>query len=179
MNKTVSLFLIFLFFFSIASSVLAADNVPTASDRIKNMANEEAAWRYLSGGVKLIFGGAVTAAGYSFFTFRENIGAIIMIPLGVIFMVPGILTMGWGAADLLFGSKEYENQYDRLKLAGDADRENQAVSYLKEKSEKDKQGRQPNFWNAFGLFSMFETPSEREYKAYLKDRSQFGVQPQM
>jgi len=178
MNKIISLFLIFLFVFSISSSVLAADPVPNASDRIKNMANEEGAWRYISGGTKLVVGGLVTALGYSIFSFRENIGAIVMIPFGLTIMVPGVLTMGWGAADLVFGSREYENQNDKLKLAGDADRENQAVFYLKEKSEKDKQGRQPSFWNAFGLFSMFETPAEREYKAYLKDRSQFGVQPQ-
>jgi len=175
MNKIVSMLLIFLFLFSITSIVLAADPVPTASDRIKNMANEEGAWRYISGGTKLVVGGLVTAFGYSIFSFRENIGAIVMIPFGLTMMVPGVLTMGWGAVDLLLGSREYENQYDKLKTAGDADRENQAVSYLKEKSEKDNQSRQPSFWNGFGLFSMFDTPAEREYNAYLKDTNQFGT----
>ena len=153
-----------------ATSVLAQTNQPlTATDRVRNLAGEEAGWRYFSGGTKLIAGGVVTGVGYSLASFRENIGAIALIPLGVTLMVPGILTMGWGAADLLFGSREYENQYDKLKLAGDADRETQAVTYLKDKSEKDRQGRQPSFWNGFGLFSMFETPAEREYKGYLQE----------
>ncbi len=102
-------------------------------------------------------------------SFRENLGAIALIPLGITLMVPGVLAMGWGAADLMFGSRDYENEYDKLKLAGDADRENQAAAYLRDKSEKDHQGRQPSFWNGFGLFSMFDTPAEREYKGYLQD----------
>ncbi|MDD5594507.1 MAG: hypothetical protein PHG97_07195 [Candidatus Margulisbacteria bacterium] len=158
-----------------ATTVLAESAPLTATDRVKNMANEEGTWRYLSGGGKLIVGGLITALGYSIYSFRENLGAIFMIPFGATIMVPGVLTLGWGASDLLFGSREYENQYDKLKLASDTDRENQATLYLKDKSEKDKQNRQPSFWNAFGLFSMFETPAEREYKAYLKDRNQFGT----
>lgn len=155
---------------SLASSALAAAAPMSATDRVNYLANEEAGWRYASGGLKMAGGGLLTALGYSIFSFRENIGAIVMIPFGLTLMVPGVLTFGWGTADLIFGSREYENQSDQLKKATDADRENQAALYLKEKAEKDHQGRQPSFWNAFGLFSMFETPAEREYHAYLRDR---------
>ncbi len=151
---------------------LAAQAAPlTAADRVQNLANEEAGWRYFSGGAKLVAGGLVTGAGYSLASYRENLGAIALVPLGVTLMVPGVLTLGWGAADLVFGSREYENQNDKLKLASDADREPQAAAYLKDKADKDRQGRQPSFWNAFGLFSLFETPAEREYNAYQKDQT--------
>jgi hypothetical protein len=153
-----------------ATSVLAQTAPPlTATDRIKNMAGEEATWRYISGGAKLVGGAILTGVGYSIFSFRDNIGAIVMIPFGLTLMAPGVITLGWGAADLFFGSREYENQYDELKLASDTEREPQAVAYLKDKSEKDHQSRQPSFWNGFGLFSLFETPAEREYNGYQKD----------
>ncbi len=156
---------VFCLIFVLATSTQAL----TAADRVQNLANEEASWRWGSGLTKLGAGGVVTGVGYSMASFRENLGAIALIPLGVTLMVPGVLVMGWGAADLLFGSRDYENENNRLKLAGDLDREPQAVAYLKEKAAKDRQGRQPSFWNGFGLFSMFETPAEREYKGYLQD----------
>ncbi|MDD4179252.1 MAG: hypothetical protein PHH14_04300 [Candidatus Margulisbacteria bacterium] len=156
---------------ALTTAVLAESAPLTATDRVKNMANEEAAWRYATGGIKLIAGGLVTAFGYTLFSFRDNvIGAMVLIPVGATFMIPGLVIFGWGAYDLLFGSREYENQYDKLKLASDTNREDQAVTYLKEKSTQDRQSRQPSFWNAFGLFSMFETPAEREYKAYLQEQ---------
>jgi hypothetical protein len=158
------------------SSTLLAQTVPlTATNRIQNMANEEAAWRYASGGGKVVFGGVLLGTGIAMWqSAGQNIFTVLaLVPLSIIIGAPGAVIMGWGAADLLFGSREYENQNGKLKLASEVDRENQATLYLKDKSEKDKQSRQPSFWNAFGLFSMFETPAEREYKAYLKDRSQF------
>lgn len=153
----------------VLSTAILAESAPlTATDRVKNMANEEASWRYITGGVKLLAGGLVTAFGYSLFSYRDNFfGALVLIPAGAIFMIPGLAIFGWGGYDLLFGSREYENQYDKLKLASDTNRDSQAAAYLQEKAAKDKQDRQPSFWNAFGLFSMFETPAEREYKAYL------------
>lgn len=154
------------------ATAVGAESVPmTATDRVQYMAKEEAAWRWGSGLTKVIIGGAVTAAGYSLFSIRDNlIVALAMIPIGATIMVPGIIAMGWGAIDLLFGSREYESQYDKLKLSADPAREDEALQYLKTKSAQDKQSRQPSFWNGFGLFSMFETPAEREYKAYQKDR---------
>lgn len=168
MNKQLAAFFLLL---ALSTSALAQAAPPlTAADRVRNLANEESAWRWGSGLTKLIVGGAVTAAGYSLFSVRDNFfAALACIPLGATIMVPGVLVMGWGGLDLMLGSREYEGQYDKLKLASDADRENQAVTYLKDKSEKDYQGRQPSFWNGFGLFSMFDTPAEREYKGYLKD----------
>jgi len=158
--------------FSVSSAVFAETVPLTATNRVKNLADEESAWRWGSGTVKLVAGGAVVAAGYPFVTVRDNpIAAALLIPLGIVIMTPGIVIMGWGGYDLLFGSREYENQYAKLKLSSDPAREDQALLYLKEKSTKDKQSRQPNFWNAFGLFSMFETPAEREYNGYLKERS--------
>lgn len=155
------------------SSVIFAQSAPlTAAQRINNMANEEASWRWISGGTKFVIGAVIAGAGYSFASFRDNVfGAMVMIPVGTIIMIPGIITMGWGGYDLLFGSREYENENAKLKLASDAAREDEALLYLKEKSARDKQDRQPSFWNAFGLFSMFETPAEREYKGYQKDRN--------
>lgn len=169
MKKVITLFLLLI----MATTVLAATPPPSAADRINHLAGEEAAWRYISGGAKLIIGGLVTAAGYSLVTYRDNVfGAIILIPFGITLMIPGLITFGWGAVDLFFGSRAYENEYDQLKLSTDPQREDQASLYLKDKAEKDKQGRQPSFWNAFGLFSLFETPAEREYNAYLKDKGQ-------
>ncbi len=176
-NGLVCVIMILLLVFSMVSTVMAADSITTASARIQGLANEESAWRYISGGLKLIFGGVITATGYSIFSFRENIGAIVMIPLGAALMVPGILTLGWGTSDLLFGSREYENQYDRLKALPDPDRENASALYLKTKAEKDNKDRQPGFWNAFGLFSLLPTPAEREYAAYLKDTSKLEIKP--
>jgi hypothetical protein len=157
-----------------SSAVFAAAPL-TAADRIKNLAAEESAWRWGSGLIKVAAGGAVAVAGYSLFAVRDNIFAtVVLIPIGTAIMVPGVIIMGWGGYDLLFGSREYENQYDKLKLADEPAREEEALSYLKTKSASDKQGRQPSFWNAFGLFSMFETPAEREYNAYNKEHA---VQP--
>jgi hypothetical protein len=167
-------FIALILLLALATSVLAESVPLTASARIKNMANEEATWRYLSGGGKLLVGALAAALGYTLFSFRDNIlGAMILIPIGATVMIPGLISFGWGAMDLLFGSREYENQHDRLKTLTEPERENQAVNYLKEKAEKDRQGRQPNFWNGFGLFSVFPTPAEREYQAYLKDRKNF------
>lgn len=157
---------------SVSSAVFAETVSLTATDRVKYLADEESAWRWGSGTVKLVAGGAVVAAGYPFVTVRDNpIAAALLIPLGIIIITPGITLMGWGGYDLLFGSREYENQYDKLKLSTEPTRESEAMLYLKEKSAKDKLGRQPSFWNAFGLFSLFETPAEREYNGYLKERS--------
>ncbi|MFA5113973.1 MAG: hypothetical protein WC529_06755 [Candidatus Margulisiibacteriota bacterium] len=167
--KTKTIALVLLMTFSLGIAAQAAP--PTATDRIKNMANEESAWRWGSGLIKLAVGGAVTAAGYSLFAIRDNLFvALATIPLGITIMVPGVVVMGWGGYDLLFGSREYENEYDKLKLSTDPAREDLALQYLKTKSEQDKQSRQPSFWNAFGLFSMFETPAEREYNGYLKEQ---------
>lgn len=154
------------------SSAIAAQSTSlTATQRVENLANQEASWRWISGLTKLVVGGVVTATGYTLASARDNIFAmIILMPVGITIMVPGIIVMGWGASDLLFGSRDYENEYGKLKLAGDSGGEDQAVLFLKEKAAKDKQDRQPSFWNAFGLFSMFESPAEREYNAYLKDR---------
>lgn len=169
--KLISLLLLL----ALSSSILAQTAPLTATDRVKNMANEEAAWRYASGGGKLVAGGVLLGTGIALWqSAAQNIFTVLaLVPLSIVVGVPGAVILAWGATDLLFGSREYENQYDKLKLAGDNDRENQATLYLKDKSEKDKQSRQPSFWNGFGLFSMFETPAEREYKAYLKDRGQF------
>lgn len=166
--------LIALVMLMIMSSAIFAESAPlTATDRVKNMSNEEATWRWIEGGAKFVVGAVLTGAGYSAVSYRDNpFGAMVMIPIGIITLIPGVITLGWGGYDLLFGSREYENQYDKLKLASDPAREDQALTYLKEKSAKDKQDRQPSFWNAFGLFSLFETPAEREYNGYLKDRNQ-------
>ncbi|MFA6548790.1 MAG: hypothetical protein WCT39_02520 [Candidatus Margulisiibacteriota bacterium] len=160
---------------TVTASLAEANQPLTATDRIKNMATEESNWRWITGGVKVIAGVLVTAGGYSLFNAgRDNFfKALALIPLGTIVMVPGVLMFGWGGYDLLFGSRDYENQYDKLSKVADTDRETQALDYLKTESAKDKQDRQPSFWNGFGVFSMFETPAEREYKAYLKDRGNF------
>ena len=146
----------------------------SASDRVNNLANEESTWRWIGGGAKVIAGAALTGVGYSLISFRGNdYVAAMLIPLGIIAMVPGVITLGWGGYDFFFGSREYENQYEKLKLiSGETTREDQALQYLKDKAAKDKQVRQPSFWNAFGLFSMCVSPSEREYNGYLKDRTQ-------
>ncbi len=172
MKKYIALLLLSLFVFSLALTA-NAEPLP-AADRVKNLANEEAGWRYVSGGGKLLVGGVLIGTSVALWQSAQSsvFAALGLVPLSVICGVPGVITFGWGAADLFFGSREYENQYDKLKLASDPDRENQAALYLKEKSEKDKKDRQPSFWNAFGLLSMFPTPAEREYSNYLKERGQ-------
>ncbi|MBI5699429.1 hypothetical protein HZC35_03850 [Candidatus Saganbacteria bacterium] len=172
MKKYIALLLLSLFVFSFTLSAFA-EPLP-AADRVKNMANEETGWRYMSAGGKMFLGGLLIGTSIGLWQAAQSnvLAAMGLIPLSVITGVPGVLTFGWGTADLFFGSREYENEYDKLKLAGDTDRENQAALYLKEKAEKDKKDRQPSFWNAFGLLSMFPTPAEREYSSYLKDRGQ-------
>lgn len=144
----------------------------TAAQRVQNLANEETTWRYIGGGSKLVVGGLFSALGYTLVSYRENFfGAMVAIPMGIGILIPGVAIAGWGAVDLLFGSREYEDQYKRLETTPEPQREQTAADYLKAKSEKDHKDRQPSFWNGFGLFSMFETPAEREYKAYLKGGS--------
>ena len=156
---------------SISFAVFAQTIPFTATDRVKNLAHEEVTWRWIGGGVKVVAGAILTGFGYSLVTFRDNAYATaVVIPLGIIALIPGVITLGWGGYDLLFGSREYENAYDKLKLSSDAEREDKAILYLKEKAAKDKEGRKPSFWNAFGLLSLFESPAEREYNAYLKER---------
>jgi hypothetical protein len=171
MKKVMTLFMLLLFLASTFSSACRAEQL-TAADRVKNLAQEEVNWRYLSGGGKVLLGGVLLGSGIATYSAAQQnfFTAIALIPLSLILAVPGAITLGWGAFDLLFGSREYENQYDKLKLASDPAREDQAVEYLKAKAEKDEKDRQPSFWNAFGLFSMFKSPAEREYQNYLKDR---------
>ena len=159
---------------TLSSAVFAQAAPLSAADRVKNLANEESTWRWISGGIKFVSGALITGLGYSLASYRDNIiGAMVLIPIGSVIMIPGVIILGWGGYDLLFGSREYENQYDKLKLSSDTEKENLALQYLKDKSVKDKNDRQPSFWNAFGLFSMFESPAEREYNGYLKEQ---GVQ---
>ncbi|HTY13436.1 MAG TPA: hypothetical protein VMD02_04535 [Candidatus Omnitrophota bacterium] len=179
MKKYLSIILLLLFIVNFSLPAFADAAPMSAADRVKNMAGEEAAWRYISAGAKIVAGGLLLAGGIGLYNAGQSsfFAAIALIPLSFMVGIPGALTIGWGTVDLLFGSREYENQFDKLSLLSEPDKENSALSYLKTRSESDHQSRQPSFWNGFGIFSMFETPAEREYKAYLKDRSQFGVQP--
>lgn len=173
MKKTTS-FLLVITILALTAVSSFGETPPTvsATQRIGNLAREEANWRYIGGGTKVAVGGLISAVGYNMVTYRENFfGAMVMLPLGAITLVPGVATLGWGLSDLFFGSREYEDQNKKLEAVPEPQKEQTAADYLKAKAEKDNKDRQPSFWNGFGLFSMFDTPAEREYKAYMKDKS--------
>jgi hypothetical protein len=150
-----------------------APNVLSATDRVKNMADEERNWRFASAGIKGLIGAGLIATGISAINgAKDNFFATLaVVPLAIAwFEVPGVITVGWAAVDLLFGSRQYEDTHANLQKIDLSNREMTAADYLKTQSAKEKKEREPSFWNGFGLFSMFEKPAEREYKAYLKDR---------
>ncbi len=156
----------------LSTSVLAASTPMSATDRVNSLANEEAGWRYASGVIKVATGALLGGLGYTLLSANSGLGAIATVPFGIVTAIPGVALLTWGGADLILGSREFENQNDKLKQAAEAERENKALTYLKDKAAADHQGRQPSFWNGFGLFSMVETPAEQAYNAYLKDRGQ-------
>jgi len=168
MKKIITLVLLFM----MSATVFAETISLTATDRVKNLAGEETSWRFITGGAKIIGGGLVSGLGLSMLNHQESLfTSMVLVPLGVTLMIPGLVTFGWGVFDVFCGSRDYANEYDKLKLSSDSERDAQAAQYLKEKAEKDYRNRKPSWFNGFGLFSMNETPAEREYKAYTKAQS--------
>jgi hypothetical protein len=76
---------------------------------------------------------------------------------------------GRGAYDMVFSPREFDDEFRLIKRLGETERESAALAYLKTRADQDRQGRQPTFWNGFGLFRLPISPAEREYNAYLNE----------
>ncbi len=144
----------------------------SAFDRLRSLADEEFVWHYFSPTLKLIGGAGLVGGGKVVFDSGSGWGQIVTVPLAAFLAVPGGIMFAQGAYDMIFAPREFDDEYHKLKRLGETERESAALAYLKTRAEQDRQGRQPTFWNGFGLFRLPFSPAEREYTAYLNERGE-------
>ena len=151
------------------SGAWSAEPPRSAFDRLKGLADEEFVWHYFSPTLKLLGGAGLVSGGKVVLDSGIGWGQIVTVPLAAFLAVPGAIMFGQGVYDMLYGPREFYDEYHQLKQLGEAERESGALAYLKSRAEQDRRDRQPTFWNGFGLFRLPLSPAEREYNAYLKE----------
>ena len=168
-NKLVATILLAGIFSLTPSSAWSVEPPRSAFDRLRSLAHEEFVWHYFSPTLKLLGGTGLVGAGKVLLDSGTGWGQIVTVPLAAFLAAPGAIMFGQGVYDTIFSPREFDDEYRQLKRLGETERESAALTYLKTRAEQDRQGRQPTFWNGFGLFRLPISPAEREYNAYLNE----------
>jgi hypothetical protein len=174
-NKFVATILLAGFFSLTISSAWSVEPPRSAFDRLRSLTDEEFVWHYFSPTLKLLGGAGLVGAGKVLLGSGTGWGQIVTVPLAAFLAAPGAIMFGQGAYDMIFSPREFDDQYRLIKRLGETERESAALAYLKTRAESDRQGRQPTFWNGFGLFRLPTSPAEREYNAYLNERGEMPL----
>jgi hypothetical protein len=179
LNRLLIPILISSYLLSFALPACAEEGYPiTATERLKNISNEEVTWRYIGRGVNLTVGslGIYAAASlfnttnHSSYYWSYNPFGFYVILFGLVSGGCGVALVGWATYDILFGTLTYTNAYERVLTVDKAHREAAAAKALKNLSDQDKNS-QLNILSLVdvGAYALQEKPAIKSYREYLND----------